>query len=96
MRAAKEMAKHKERMMKKTQGTPIVMKKVINFEFKKEEMLVNPEQVSVSMQPVRKKVDTLKEVKISLKEGLGGFIDPFKMPSVFANKTKTDYKPKRR
>jgi hypothetical protein len=31
VRAAKEMAKHKERMMKKNQGTPMIMKKVINF-----------------------------------------------------------------
>lgn len=67
MKAVKAIEKHKERMMKKNTGTPIAMKKVVNVEFKKEPMYMNPEQVARFMQPSSRKVDGTKEVKISLK-----------------------------
>lgn len=96
VKLARDLAKHKERMNKKNTGTPMTMKKVVNMEFKKEALYMNPEQVGPFVQPTSKKVETLKEIKLSLKEGLGGFADPFKMPLVVPSNTRSDYKPKRR
>lgn len=77
LKAGKELEKHKERIMKKNQGTSIQMKKVVNLEFQKQ---INSEKVTIGFQPTIKKVEGLKEVKIPLKEGLGGFGVTLKRP----------------